>query len=114
MLVIQALRRAVEALQHGVGLLFHSDQGVQYQSRAYRHHLATGQIGSKYEPERQLLGQMPRWNGCSGASRPNGIPSWGYGTFQEGSQDIDAYLMGYYNQEGLHSYNNYVTTERQE
>jgi putative transposase len=42
------------------------------------------------------------------------IPVGGYGTFHEGNQDIAEYLMGYYKQERLHSYNNYVTPEMQE
>lgn len=46
-LAIQALRRAVETRQPGGGLLFHSDHGVQYRSRAYRHHMTTRQIDQR-------------------------------------------------------------------
>lgn len=112
-LVIQALRRAVETRQPEGGLLFHSDQGVQYRSRAYRHHLATGQIGQSMSRKGNCWDNAPMER-LFRSLKTEWIPSGGYGTFQEGCQDIGAYLMGYYNQERLHSYNNYVTPERQE
>ena len=42
------------------------------------------------------------------------IPGDGYHTLQEGLHDIGMYLMRYYNQERLHSYNSYLTPETQE
>lgn len=112
-LVTQALRRAVETRQPEAGLLFHSDQGGQYRSRAYRHALLTAQI----EPSMSRKGNC--WDNAPierlfRSLKTEWIPSRGYGTFQEGRQDIGDYLMGYYNRERLHSYNDYITPERQE
>ncbi len=42
------------------------------------------------------------------------VPQHGYGSLPETSQDVGEYLMGYYHQERVHSYNNYLTPEMQE
>jgi len=42
------------------------------------------------------------------------IPRQGYRSLQETRQDVGEYLMGYYNRERVHSYNDYVTPEMQE
>ena len=112
-LVTQARRRAVETRQPEGGLLFHSDQGVQYRSRTYRHALLTAQIEQSMSRKGNCWDNAPMER-LFRSLKTEWIPSRGYGPFQEGSQDIGEYLMGYYNQEHLHSYNDYITPERQE
>jgi putative transposase len=112
-LVTQAMRRAVETRCPKPGLLFHSDQGVQYRSEGYRDSLARVPITQSMSRKGNCWDNAPMER-LFRSLKTEWIPRAGYGTFQEGSQDIGAYLMGYYNQERLHSYNNYVTPERQE
>lgn len=42
------------------------------------------------------------------------MPPHGYGSLREARQDVGEYLMEYYNRERVHSYNGYVTQEKQE
>jgi len=112
-LVAQALRRALESRRPKPGLLFHSDQGVQYRSADYRHQLRRRQIQQSMSRKGNCWDNAPMER-VFRSLKTEWIPTNGYRTFQEGQQDLTTYLMGYYNQERLHSYNNYQTPERQE
>lgn len=46
--------------------------------------------------------------------KPEWIPRLGYRSLQETRHDVGEYLMGYYNRERVHSYNDSVTPEMQE
>ena len=72
-LVAQALRRAVETRRPKPGLLFHSDQGVQYRSEAYRQQLAQHQIRQSMKSQRELLGQ--RSHGTNLSESEDGMDS---------------------------------------
>ena len=112
-LVAQALRRAVETRRPKPGLLFHSDQGVQYRSEAYRQQLAQHQIRQSMSRKGNCWDNAPMER-IFRSLKTEWIPGDGYHTLQEGLHDIGMYLMGYYNQERLHSYNSYLTPETQE
>lgn len=112
-LVAQALRRAIESRRPKPGLLFHSDQGVPYRSADYRHQFRQQQIQQSMSRKGNCWDNAPMER-VFRSLKTEWIPPEGYQTFQEGQQDLTAYLMGYYNHERLHSYNNYQTPERQE
>jgi len=112
-LVLQAFQRAVATRHLETGLLFHSDQGVQYRSHAYRQQLAKHQIGQSMSRKGNCWDNAPMER-LFRSLKTEWVPAGGYRTFQEGLHDLGSYLMGYYNQERLHSYNNYMTPERQE
>ena len=112
-LVTQVLRRAVETRRPHPGLLFHSDQGVQYRSESYRQQLAQHQIRQSMSRKGNCWDNAPMER-IFRSLKTEWIPADGYHTIQEGLQDIGTYLMSYYNQERLHSYNQYRTPESQE
>jgi putative transposase len=89
------------------GLRFKSDQGVQSRSRAYRHHLARGQIGQRMSRKPICLDNDPIAR-LFRSLKTKWISSGGYGIFQKGSQDMGAFFTGYYNQERLHINNYFI------
>ncbi len=112
-LVAQALRRAVETRRPQPGLLFHSDQGVQYRSERYRQQLAQHQIRQSMSRKGNCWDKAPMER-IFRSLKTEWVPVDGYHTIQEGHYDIGRYLMTYYNQERFHSYNQYRTPEEQE
>ncbi len=112
-LVLQALCRAVETRRPESGLLFHSDQGVQYRSQVYQQYLKQHQISPSMSRKGNCWDNAPMER-LFRSLKTEWMPRHGYSSLQETSQDVGEYLMGYYNQERVHSYNNYVTPERQE
>lgn len=112
-LVTQAVRRAVERRRQKPGLLFHSDQETPYRSEGYRDSLAPAQITQSKSRQGNCWDNAPMEREFQ-SLKTEWVPPNGYGTFQEGHQDLGEYLMGYYNPERLHSYNNYRTPEKQE
>ena len=113
MLVTQALCRAVETRQPTAGLLFHSDQGVQYRSRRYQQYLKRHQISQSMSRKGNCWDNAPMER-LFRSLKTEWIPRHGYHSLQETILDVGEYLMGYYNQERVHSYNNYVTPAMQE
>lgn len=113
MLVLQALGRAVETRQPAKGLLFHSDQGVQYCSQGYQRYLRHHQIRPSMSRKGNCWDNAPMER-LFRSLKTEWMPPQGYPSLQETRQDVAAYLMGYYNRERVHSYNGYVTPEKQE
>ncbi len=112
-LVIQALGRAVETRQPERGLLFHSDQGVQYRSQGYQHYLKRYQISQSMSRKGNCWDNAPMER-LFRSLKTEWIPRHGYHSLQETIQEVGEYLMGYYNHERVHSYNEYVTPKMQE
>jgi putative transposase len=112
-LVLQALRRAVETRQPAKGLLFHSDQGVQYRSLGYQRYLRHQQISPSMSRKGNCWDNAPMER-LFRSLKTEWMPRRGYHSLQETRKDVGEYLMGYYNRERVHSYNGYVTPERQE
>lgn len=92
-LVAQALRRAIESRCPKPGLLFHSDQGVQYRSADYRDQLR----------QRQMRQSMSRKGNCWDNApmervfrslKTEWIPTEGYQTLQEGAAGSDCVSDG--------------------
>lgn len=112
-LVLQALGRAVETRQPAKGLLFHSDQGVQYRSQGYQRYLRQHQISPSMSRKGNCWDNAPMER-LFRSLKTEWMPRYGYRSLQETRQDVGEYLMGYYNRERVHSYNGYITPEMQE
>jgi len=112
-LVTQALGRAVETRRPEKGVLFHSDQGVQYRSQRYQQYLKRQQISPSMSRKGNCWDNAPMER-LFRSLKTEWIPRQGYRSLQETRQDVGEYLMGYYNRERVHSYNDYVTPEMQE
>lgn len=112
-LVLQALSRAVETRRPEKGVLFHSDQGVQYRSQGYQQYLKRNQISPSMSRKGNCWDNAPMER-LFRSLKTEWMPRQGYRSVQETIQDVGEYLMGYYNRERVHSYNNYVTPEMQE
>ncbi len=112
-LVTHALCRAVETRRPACGLLFHSDQGVQYRSHGYQQYLKRYQIAPSMSRKGNGWDNAPMER-LFRSFTTEWMPRQGYGSLQETIHDVGEYLMGYYNRERVHSYNEYVTPEMQE
>lgn len=95
-LVTQALSRAVETRRPEKGLLFHSDQGVQYRSRRYQQYLRRQQISPSMSRKGNCWDNAPMER-LFRSLKTEWIPRPGYRSLQETRQDVGEYLMGYYN-----------------
>jgi len=106
-LTLKALRMAYESRGCPKQLLFHSDQGCHYTSRAFRQQLWRYQItqsmsrrGNCWDNavmERFFRSYKTEW-----------MPSEGYSSYADTATDIATY-MKYYNYQRGHSYNGYMT-----
>lgn len=104
-LTIKALMIAYESRGKPKGVLFHSDQGCHYSSKAFRRRLW------RY----RMIQSMSRRGNCWDNSpmerffrsfKTEWMPKKGYGEYIEAEKDIASY-MKYYNGSRLHSYNHY-------
>lgn len=106
-LTLSALRMAYESRGRPKQLLFHSDQGCHYTSRAFRQQLWRYQI-------RQSMSRRGNcWDNAVmerffRSYKTEWMPSEGYYSYAETATDIAAY-MKYYNYQRGHSYNGYMT-----
>lgn len=108
-----ALQRAIETRQPPPGLLFHSDQGCQYTSGEFQQLLRS----------QSIVASMSR-RGCCWDNAPmerlfrslkyEWMPSDGYVDKISAQLDVSQFLMGYYNQQRLHSFNEYLTPVQRE
>jgi transposase InsO family protein len=104
-LAIKALDRAYQSRGRPHGVMFHSDQGVQYSSLAFQQRLW------RY----QMLQSMSRRGNCWDNApmervfrslKTEWMPAQGYETLEAATKDVSEYLMTYYNTQRPHSYNN--------
>jgi putative transposase len=103
-LTIKALDYAYEQRGKPKNLMFHSDQGVQYSSLKYRQRLW------RYQIEQSMSRRGNCWDNAPmervfRSLKTEWVPSTWYTSFEEAKRDIGSYLMGYYNWQRPHSYN---------
>lgn len=103
-LVCKALEHAWLSRGRPKGLMFHSDQGVQYKSHQYRQQL------SQYGIEQSMSRRGNCWDNAPTerlfrSLKSEWIPKSGYQSELEAKIDIAEFLMGYYNQLRPHQYN---------
>jgi len=106
-LTISALRMAYELRQQPKGVLFHSDQGCHYTSKAFRQQLWRYQIKQSMSRRGNCWDNAPMERFFR-SYKTEWMPDDGYVSYREGGQDIAAY-MSYYNHQRGHSYNNYLS-----
>lgn len=106
-LVIKALDNAYEQRGRPKGILFHSDQGSQYGSKKFRQRLW------RYKMKQSMSRRGNCWDNAPmervfRSLKSEWVPKQGYVNMEEASKDISQYLMGYYNWERPHQYNDGV------
>ncbi len=109
-LCIRALRVALESRQPKAKLLFHSDQGCQYSSIAFR----------KYLKSKRIVQSMSRRANCWDNAvverffrslRTERIRKRIYSTHQAAQADISSYISEFYNRRRLHSTLGYTSPD---
>ena len=112
-LVIKALDMAYEQRGKPKGVMFHSDQGSQYKSLKFRQRLW------RYRIEQSMSRKGNCWDNAPmerlfRSLKSEWVPEYGYASLQSAKQDISQYMMGYYNQQRPHSYNNMLSPVKAE
>ena len=107
-LVVSALKMAYQLRGQPTGLMFHSDQGVQYASRSFRQHLW------RYRMKQSMSRRGNCWDNAPmerviRSLKSEWMPTTGYRSFIEAKKDIGHYLMGYYNCHRPHQSNGGMT-----
>lgn len=102
----QALAMAYESRGRPKGVMFHSDQGCQYTSLAFR------QLLWQYQMTQSMSRRGNCWDNAPmerffGSLKSEWIPETGYSDIDEAKTDILYYLTHYYNRVRAHSYNDY-------
>lgn len=109
----KALTMAYESRGEPKGVMFHSDQGCQYTSLAFRQQLW------RY----QMVQSMSRRGNCWDNSpmerffrslKTEWIPEIGYSSFEEAKHGITDYAIGYYSQFRPHTHNDGLTPNEAE
>ena len=112
-LVIKALDRAFEQRGRPMGLLFHSDQGVQYASRTFRQRLWRYRIQQSMNRRGNCWDNAPMER-LFRSYKSEWMPSTGYLSIHEALRDISFYLMERYNRQRPHQYNGGVSPAQAE
>ncbi|OCG59678.1 hypothetical protein A9G41_03970 [Gilliamella sp. Nev5-1] len=103
-LVISALDMAWPLRGKPKALMFHSDQGCQYLSAAFRHCLSRYGIVHSVSRRGNCWDNAP--TECLFRSlKSKWIPKAGYRSLAKAKSDMFCYLFGYYNQRRPHSFN---------
>ncbi|MGP8292533.1 IS3 family transposase, partial [Vreelandella zhanjiangensis] len=103
-LVVKALDHAWEQRGQPKSVMFHSDQGSQYASRKFRQRLW------RYRMKQSMSRRGNCWDNSPmerlfRSLKSEWIPALGYRNLPEARKDVSGYLMGYYNQQRPHSFN---------
>jgi|TARA_B100002019_G_C21225990_1_gene577392 putative transposase len=105
-LTIKALMIAFESRGHPNGVMFHSDQGCHYTSKSFRQRLWRYRIKQSMSRKGNCWDNAPMERFFR-SFKTEWMPKGGYKTYEEGEQDIAAY-MKHYNFDRGHSYNCYL------
>ncbi len=102
-LVVNALDYAYEQRGRPSGLLFHTDQGSQYTSRLFRQRLW------RYRMRQSMSRRGNCWDNAPmerlfRSLKSEWIPVLGYPSICDARKNIGEYLMGYYNRQRPHSF----------
>lgn len=100
----KALMMAYESRGEPKGVLFHSDQGCQYSSLAFRQQLW------RYQMEQSMSRRGNCWDNSPTerffrSLKTEWIPESGYTSFEEAKQCITQYMLGYYSEFRPHTHN---------
>jgi putative transposase len=103
-LVINALEHAYQQRGQPKGLLFHSDQGSQYTSLRFRQRLWRYRIKQSMSRRGNCWDNAPMER-VFRSLKTEWVPITGYASLEQARLDISSYLMGYYNHQRPHSFN---------
>ncbi|MBC8954611.1 transposase OrfAB, subunit B [Xenorhabdus sp. PB62.4] len=109
----KALEMAFESRGRPQGVLFHSDQGSHYTSKAFR------QLLWRYGLKQSLSRRGNCWDNSPmerffRSLKSEWVPEEGYSDFREAFRSITNYIIGYYSQLRPHWYNNGLTPNESE
>ncbi|HIC8840568.1 IS3 family transposase [Aeromonas veronii] len=112
-LAIKALEMAYQQRGCPSGVLFHSDQGSRYGSRAFRQRLW------RYRMTQSMSRRGNCWDNAPmerlfRSLKSEWLPAMGYMSLREAKRDISYYLMDYYNWRRPHQYNNGIPPAKAE
>ena len=103
-LVINALDKAWQHRGQPKGVMFHSDQGSQYGSQAYRQRLWRYQIKQSMSRRGNCWDNAPMER-LFRSLKTEWVPKRGYESFLEAQREVGYYLTDYYNLRRPHSRN---------
>ena len=111
-LTIQALRMTYESRDCSAGVMFHSDQGCHYSSKAFRQQLW------RYRAEQSMSRRGNCWDNAPmerffRSDKSEWMPENGYQYFTDAEPGIAQY-MKYYNHDRGHSMNDYLSPAQAE
>ncbi len=104
-LTSKALLMAYESRGRPRGLMFHSDQGVQYTSLKFRQHLWRYQIKQSMSRRGNCWDNAPMERFFR-SLKTEWVPEVGYSSHTQAKQSITDYIVGYYSQVRPHQHNN--------
>ncbi|MFM5172292.1 IS3 family transposase [Aeromonas veronii] len=112
-LAIKALEMAYQQRGCPSGVLFHSDQGSQYGSRAFRQRVW------RYRMTQSMSRRGNCWDNAPmerlfRSLKPEWLPATGYMSVREAKRDISYYLMDYYNWWRPHQHNDGIPPAKAE
>lgn len=112
-LVLRALDDAWLSRRKPKGVMFHTDQGSQYMSYAFRERLQT------YRMDQSMSRRGNCWDNAPTerlfrSLKTEWVPKLGYQSLSEAKIDIGQYLMSYYNQIRPHQFNNGMSPQAAE
>lgn len=103
-LVVRALDHAYSVRRKPKGVLFHSDQGVQYTSIAFRQRLWRYRITQSMSRRGNCWDNSPMER-LFRSLKTEWVPPLGYASRDAARRDVGLYLMGYYNIDRPHRHN---------
>ncbi|EGR5064090.1 IS3 family transposase, partial [Vibrio cholerae] len=109
----KALTMAYESRGKPKGVMFHSDQGSHYTSRAYRRLLWRYQVKQSLSRRRNCWDNSPMERFFR-SLKTEWVPASGYYSFCQAVQEIVRYIIGYYSQLRPHWYNGGLTPNESE
>jgi len=107
-LPLAALRMAIQTRRPAVGLLHHSDRGVQYASGDYRCALRSAGIEASMSRKADCYDNAPM-ESFFHTLKTELVHHRQYATSAEAQRDIFAYIEGFYNRTRLHSAIGYIS-----
>ncbi|HEY5306618.1 MAG TPA: IS3 family transposase [Pseudolabrys sp.] len=107
-LPLAALRMAISAQRPGVGLIHHSDRGVQYASEDYRKLIRSAGFRASMSRKGNCYDNAPM-ESFFHTIKTELVHHRHYATRQEASRDIFAYIEGFYNRIRRHSAIGYIS-----
>ncbi len=107
-LVVEAMQQAIAARRHTTGLIFHSDRGSQYGSRAFRDVLR--RAGMRQSMSARANPYHNAWTeSFMGTLKAEMLQNGRFINASDARAEIFAFIDGYYNTQRLHSSLNYRT-----